>query len=312
MKMRAAQSLLFLLLILLAGCDKEKDPDDQFPDSPLELTDGYCMVAGDKVLLNHLDIDHYDYGTHLIYLKEHRLLSEILEQAEGALIVYAGGEDIYTVGTQPGYSSYAPVGPFIWTNPTFYADNFIAIDQLYISDVLMGNLEDPREDPRIVEALEKYDQYREGLECEIRAIWFSSPDHLALTLKLSNRDNENYYYLDPEKMGMGLFHYFTNGLTITNLETEQNYTNNVVPVEPDPWDGFDMEWMSLLEGNSSVIITLRYNNFQQTPEGNYSARFMFPGLQYQVEHDDLVQSHGQIWLGKLHLYKQVVISHDLF
>ena len=39
---------------------------------------------------------------------------------------------------------------------------------------------------------------------------------------------------------------------------------------------------------------------------------MFPGLQYQVERDDLVQSHGQIWLGKLHLYKEVVISHDLF
>jgi hypothetical protein len=309
--MRIAGIILVLLLSLLAGCDKEKDLEDQFPDSPLELTDGYCMVAGDQVLLNHHDIDHYDYGTHLIYLKEHRLLSEILEQT-ASLTVYAGGEEIYAVGTQPGYSSYAPVGPFIWTNPTFYADNIIAIDQLYISDVLLGNLDDPRDDLRIVEALEKYDQYREGLDCEIKAIWFSSLDHLALTLKLSNRDSENYYYLDPEKMGMDLFHYYTNGLTIQNLETEQSYTNNVVQMEPDPWDGFDMEWMSLLEGNSSVNITLRYNSFEQTPEGNYSARIMFPGLQYQVERDDLVQSNGQIWLGKLHLYKEVVISHDLF
>jgi len=309
--MRVVNIFLTLFLFLLTGCDKEKDLDDQFPDSPLELTDGYCMVAGDQVLLNHLDIDHYDYGTHLIYLKEHRLLSEILEQT-GALTVYAGGEEIYTVGTQPGYSSYAPVGPFIWTNHTFYADNFIAISWLYIYDVLMGNLDDPREDSRIVEALEKYGQYREGLHCEFKAIWFSSADHLALTLKLSNRDTENYYYLDPEKMGMGLFHYYTNGLTITNLETEQNYTNNVVHVEPDPWDGFDMEWLSLLEGNSSVTITLRYNNFQQTPEGNYSARFVFPGLQNQVEREDLVHSHGQIWLGQLNLYKEVVISHDLF
>ena len=254
--MRKVSIAHVLLLFLLAGCDKEKDLADQFSDSPLELTDGYCMVSGDRVLLNHLDIDHYDYGTHLIYLKEHRLLSEILEQT-GALTVYAGGgEEIYTVGTHPGYSSsFAPAGPFIWTDPTFYADNIIAIDQLYIADVLMGNLDDPRDDPRIVETLEKYDQYREGLHCEIRSIWFSSPDHLALTLKLSNRDSENYYYLDPEKMGVGLFHYYTNGLTITNLETEQNYTNNVVHVEPDPWDGFDMEWMSLLEGNSSINIT---------------------------------------------------------
>jgi len=305
--------LLFgLLLTLLAGCDQVKDPEDLFPDSPLELTDGYCVVAGDRVVLNHHDIDYYDYGTHLIYLKEHRLLSEILEQAEGVLTVYAGGEEIYPLGIHPGFSSYAPAGPFIWTDPTFYADHMIAISQLYTYDVFMGNLDDPRDDPRIVEALKKYDQYREGLHCEIKAIWFSSPDHLALTLSLSNRDAEDYYYLDPEKMGMGLFHYFTNGLTITNLETEQTYSNNVLHVEPEPWDGFNMEWMTLLEGNSSVNITLRYNNFQQAPEGNYLARFMFPGLQYQVERDELVQSQGRIWLGQLQLYREVVISHDLF
>jgi hypothetical protein len=310
--MRVAGMFLVLLLTLLLGCEKEKYPDDQFRDCSLELTDGYCMLAGDRVVLNHDDIEHYDYGTHLIYLKEHRLLTEILEQTEGVLTVYAGGEEIYPVGIQPGFSSYAPVGPFIWTNPTFYNDNIIAISQLYTYDVLMGNLDDPREDARIVEALEKYDQYRGGLDCEIRSLWFSSPEHLTLNLKLSNGDAENYYYLDPEKMGMGLFHYYTNGLTITNLETEQNYTNNVIHLEPEPWDGFDMEWMSLLEGNSSVNITLRYNNFQQTPEGKYSARFMFPGLQYQVEREDLEQSQGRIWLGKLHLYKEVVISHDLF
>ncbi len=298
-------------MILGAGCEKEKFPANLLPDSEIELTDGYCLVAGDQVVVNHRDIIYYDYGTHLIYLEEHRSLSEILEET-ASLTVYAGGEEIYTVATQPGYSSMAPSGPFIWTHPTFYADNLIAINYMFPYEVLAGRAEDPREDPRIVEALEKYGQYREGLKCEISSIWFSSADHLALNLKLTNRDPENYYYLDPEKMGMGLFHYFTNGLTLQNMETEQYYTNTVLHQEPDPWDSYKMEWLSVLEGNSSVNITLRYNHFEEAPEGNYQARFMFPGLSNQVEQDDLAQPQGRIWLGQLYGYKEVYLDHSLF
>ncbi|MEA3460291.1 MAG: hypothetical protein U9R49_00340 [Bacteroidota bacterium] len=309
--MRRGSIALILFLFLMAGCEKDKDLADRLLRSSVELTDGYCLVHDDQVVLNHHDIEHYDYGTHLIYLKDHISTGELLEEA-GNFTVYAGGEEIYTIGTQPGYSSYAPVGPFIWTHPTFYADNIIAIHYLYPYEVLEGNTADPREDPWIIEALEKYGQFYEGLQCEISSIWFSSPDHLALNLKLTNLDPVNYYYLDPEKMGMGLFHYFTNGLTLQHVETEQSYTNNVEHQEPNQWDSFDMEWMTLLEGNSSVNLTLRYNNFEQAPEGSYQARFMFPGLQFQVEHDDLAQQHGQIWLGQLCVYKEVVISHDLF
>ena len=83
-----------LLLFLLAGCETEKDPADLLPDSFIELTDGYCLVAGDQVVVNHHDIEYYDYGAHLVYLKDHRSSELILEEA-GALKVYAGGEYMY-------------------------------------------------------------------------------------------------------------------------------------------------------------------------------------------------------------------------
>ena len=304
--MKAFLTSLVLLLVLLAGCEKEMDLADRLPESTLELTDGYCLVAGDQVVVNHRDISYYDYGAHMLYLKSHRSSAEFLEKA-GSLTVYAGEEEIYTVSTRPGYSSYMPPGPVIWTYPTFYEDYIIAIDLLGTLMGFMKESSDSREDERIVKALKKYGQYREGLHCELVSCNYTAPDEMVLHLKLSNRDEVNYYYLDPEKMGMGLFHYFTNGLTLWDAEERQAYTNQTEHISPVPWDSWDLEWMSLLEGGSSVTITLEYNNFDTVPPGIYTTMFQFPGLAH-VEREQLAQRHGQIWLGKLRLKREVTVE----
>ena len=199
-----------LLLILVGGCEKEINLADRLPESTVELTDGYCLVAGDQVVVNHHDISFYDYGAHLIYLKDYISVEALLEQT-ASFTVYAGGEEIYTLATQPGYSSsFPPSDPFIWTFPTFYEDYILAIDHFGSFGGQTGLSGDSREDPRIVAALKKYGQYRGGLHCEILSCNYSDPGEVRLQLRLSNRDEVNYYYLDPEKMGMGLFHYFTN------------------------------------------------------------------------------------------------------
>ena len=307
--MRTALVSLILLLFLFAGCEKEMDLDlaNRLTRSSIELTDGYCLVAGDQVVVNHYDISYYDYGAHLVYLKSHISSDALLEEV-GSLTVYAGGEEIYTAGTHPGYSSsFPPQGPIIWTFPTFYEDYNIAIDLMGTYELMTGEGSDSREDPRIVDALKKYGQYREGLHCEISSCNYSAPGKVILKLELSNRDEVNYYYLDPEKMGLGLFHYFTNGLTLRDVEERQSYTNQTEHLSPYPWDSWDMDWMSLLEGGSSVTITLEYKNFDSVPSGSYLARFRFPGLAH-VERDQLAQRHGQIWLGKLELKSEVVIQ----
>jgi hypothetical protein len=289
---------LILLLILVAGCEMEKDPVDEPLGPSLHLSDGYCLVADEQVVLNHYDISHYDYGAHLIYLKDHISSDDLLEKSE-SFVVYAGGEEIYTMGTHPGYSSSFPAtDPFIWTFPTFYEDYILAIDHFGSFGAQAGTSVDSREDPRIVKALKKYGQYLEGLHCEIVSCNYSSPDQVRLQLKLSNRDEMNYYYLDPEKMGMGLFHYFTNGLYLRN--EDGSYTNHTEHVQPNPWDKWELDWMSLLKGGSSVMITLDYKNFDAVPPGTYRALFRFPGLSH-VKREQLAQHRGQIWLGKLEL-----------
>lgn len=298
--MNRAIARLILLLVLAAGCETERDPVDEPLDPSLFLTDGFYLVSGSHVVLDRKDFDYYDYGAHLIYLKSHLNCSEVLQKGV-ELGVYAAGKKIYTATIVPGYSSYMPPGPIVWTEPTFYGDNVLAIDLMNSYEVQTGSKADPRADPRIAGVLKKYGQFREGLQAEITSVWYGSPDELRLDLVLHNRDNVNYYYLDPEKMGMPLYHYFTNGAILWDTVAHQSYTHQVKPKEPYPRDGWDMDWMSLLEGGESVHISLEYSNFESVPPGNYRVFFEFPGLHSQVERDQLSQRHGQIWLGKLRL-----------
>lgn len=300
---RALASFI-LLLLLAAGC--EKDPADLLPDSDIELTDGLCLVSGDQVVLSHLDIDYYDFNAHLIYLKT-KTFPDVFG-VYGVTALYAGGEKIYDLSLHPGYSSSMPEGPFIWTDPTFYADNIIAIDRMWTFQQMTSDLTDEREDHRIKEALEEYGQFRNGLRCEITSIQYNSAEDVTVQLELTNSDPGNYYYLDPGRMGMGLFHYFTNGLYLVDQEGTTIYSNNAEHIQPDPWDSYDMDWMSLLEGGDSVTLTVTYDSFDTVPPGSYVAFFTFPGLHHQVEKEDLEQQDGRIWLGKLELMGQVEVE----
>ena len=305
--MRRAIAPYILLLFLTAGCEKEQFPANQLPDSDIELTDGFCLVAGDQVVLNHHDIEYYDYSAHTIYLKPPRTFSEVFE-VYGVTSVYAGGNKIYNLSLHPGYSSTMPFEPIIWTDPTFYPDYIIAIDKMWTVQEMLGGAADPREDSRIVEALEKYGQFRDGLQCEITSITYSSAEDVEVSLELTNADAENYYYLDPGKMGMGLFHYFTNGLTVWDPVSSLYISSEMEPVSPDPWNSFDMEWMSLLEGGSSVSMTLTYDQFGALRPGTYDAFFSFPGMHFQVNREDLDQPDGQIWMGDIEMGGEVVVE----
>jgi hypothetical protein len=259
------------------------------------------------VVLNHFDIEYYDYGAHLVYLKSPYSFEEDIEK-RGVSAVYAGGEEIYALSFHPAYLSSMPQGPFIWTDPTFYPDFIVAIDWMWTYRQMADGIPDPRKDPRIVEALKKYGQFREGLHGEIVSIDFSSPEDVVVELELTNRDAGNYYYLDPGKMGMGLFHYFTNGLIMWDSATSRPVTHEMETIQPDPWDSFDMEWMSLLEGGSSVTLTIAYDQFEAVQQGSYDAFFTFPGMHNHVDRDDLEQVDGRLWLGEIEMSSKVVID----
>ena len=297
--MKTTITILFAISVLLTGCEKDEN------DFCKNLADGFCIVSNDKVVLKHTDIEYYDYSTHLIYLKDNKSFAEDFEGI-GNFTVYADKHKIYSGQTFTLYSSIMPSGAVIRTQPYFYSDNILSIDFVLRLDSLGNLLPDPREDKRIINALKKYNQFHAGLSCEIKSLSYLSSDNVKLELVLKNNDPFNYYYIDPEKTGTGLFHYFTTGLLITG--THKIYTHKTATISAVPWNGWKKDWLSVIRGKESKVITITYDNFDNVPRGQYKAIFEFPGLSFQVEKKDIEQDNGQIWLGKLNVRKDITIK----
>jgi hypothetical protein len=299
--MKKRNAILLFAVILVIGCQKNE------PDYYRELTDGFCIVADDKVVLNHNNVEYYDYSAHLIYLKDNKsFVADI--QSVGNFKVFANKEQIYTGQTFPGYSSFLPSGPVIRSHPSGFGDYIVPLSFIQIIDKFGNALPDPREDERIVKALKKYNQFHAGLSCEIKSVQYLSSNNVKVVLLLKNNDSFNYYYLNPDKMSVNLFHYFTNGLYIRDFNNAKAYTHKIKPVQPVPWNSWQKDWLSIINGNESKTITITYDNFEEVTPGQYKANFQYPGLIYQVDKKDVQQDNGQIWLGELNMIKDLTIE----
>jgi len=295
--MKTFFSILALIFLFAAGCERVELPVSG---------DGFSMSIGDKVVLTSNDIDYYDLSTHFIYLKKsNTFLSQ--ELVRDSFQIYANGEKIYKGVFHSWVMSSMPLGPAIYTPGLFYGDYLVPI--VYGSYIDMdGNAvpeSDPRSDPRIVEALESHNQLHAGLKCEVRSVEFSG-NQVKMELELSNYDSYNYYYLDPDKMGLGLFHYFTNGLSLWSPTQKKSFENNIQHIQPDPYDSWEMSWLSLIKSHEQKTIQIKYDNFDLLTSGEYKLYFRFPGLS-RVEKADLIQQNGRIWLGDLDLSRDIQI-----
>jgi hypothetical protein len=102
------------------------------------------------------DIDHYDFSTHRIYLKETNTFLQGVPG--GSFTVYVGKQEIYTGSVHSLLSSSIPSGPVIQSGTALSNKKVIDIVILLIEDPYA----DPRNDWRIANALQKYSQYCEG------------------------------------------------------------------------------------------------------------------------------------------------------
>jgi hypothetical protein len=99
--MRTTNTFLLFIVFIIVGCETNET------DSIKELTDGFCIMSNDKVVINHNDLEYYDYSTHLIYLRNNKSFANDIEEI-GGFTVYADGIEIYSGQTLPGYSSFLP------------------------------------------------------------------------------------------------------------------------------------------------------------------------------------------------------------
>jgi len=262
---------------------------------------GFHMNTGSLIILEQNEIDYYDGSSHLIYLKDE---NSLIKHLSGALIdTYVDSTFIYPLVMYPMTSnSYARSGANIMSWPTLYPSNVVFIDYTDFE-----RKTDNRNDTRILNVLENSNKYHEGLNCDIQSVQVTADNKVKLELTLTNNDSFDYYYMDPTKMGLKLFHYFTEGLILDDNQGNK-YLQRIGSTPPESLKTWSMQWLNLIKKGDEIAISILYDQFDTIPAGQYQASFQFPGLTYQVTKDDIQQSAGRIWLGKLNTTKYITIE----
>ena len=283
--------------VLFTSCDSD--------ETESKFTNGLWLKMGDNAIVSTSDIDFYDVSTHMIYLKkELPYLKNVY--SGGKMSVYVDHSKIYECSFHSLHSSSLPQGAFIMVPPIFYSEDIIRISFMQIID-LNGKPQftDPRSDKQIIAALKNNHLYHEGLHCEIQSVNYLS-GKLILNIELSNPDTFDYYYLDPDKMGIGLFHYFTNGPTFLD-DQYQRYNHKETVVHPESFKSWEKEWLTLIKSGERKNISITYNHFDEIPTGTYRVNFAFPGLSW-VSQKDRIFGNGRIWMGSISIEKDVTFQ----
>jgi len=284
--------IFVIVLFTVTGCNNNESLPNGF-------TDGLWLKMSDNSIVPTSDINFYDVSTHIIYLKNKVPYLEKVDRG-GLMSVYVGDFKIYDCSFHAFYSSSFPVGAYI---------NSSLLNEKDIIRILFQpstGSEDHRSDERIIAALKSHNQYHEGLNCEIQSVQVSN-GKVVLHFELSNPDTFDYYYLDPDKMGFGLFHFFTNGPTFLDDPPTKYFTHQETVIHPNPWNSWKKEWLTLIKSGERKNISITYNKFDLMPAGNYKMYFEFPGLYYGLSQKDLTLEDGRIWLGSISMNKDVTV-----
>jgi hypothetical protein len=290
--------ILIFAAIIMIPTISGKEVDN---NSDVEINNGFSLVINDSITYNSKHIDFYDFSSNLIYLKDGYNFSS---SGFGTFKVLVDNEEIYTGRMHSMLSSRKPSGPVIQCAPSFYNDYIIPI-RFY--NGIEYPSKDPRADLRIIKALKEQNQYKKGLACEILSVQRLSNNKIKINLQLTNFDSDKLLFLDQDKMGLELFHFFTHGLVLKD-SLNNTFMHNLTTKKPEPWDAWQNDWLSEINSNETKTISITYNSFGNIPVGQYTTIFEYPGLRYQVDKDELLQDNGRIWLGELHTTKLIDIE----
>ena len=266
-----------------------------------EFTDGLWLKMGDGSIITAENIDYYDVSTHMIYLKE-----ELFNRVHGgSMSIYVDDVEIYKCSFHSSHSSSLPKGAYISISPTSYPKDIIHIEFLQIIVNGIPQFTDHRGDERIIAALKKSQLYHEGLRCEIKSVDVSN-GKVVLNIELSNPDTFDYYHLDYDKMGIGLFHYYTNGLYFRD-DQYKSFTHKETVIHPNPWNSWDKEWLTLIKSGERKDISITYNHFDDIPAGKYKMSFVFPEI-FFISLENRILEDGRIWMGSICTEKDITIQ----
>ena len=271
-------------LLLLTSC--EKTDNEVF------------FKIGSTLEYRFSDIELYDTSTHILYFKSVHDEFNTIEKTTFTFM--ANGESIYSGAFWPAYSSFLPSEPFISTAPFQYGNYALEIQKGF------SDKPDIRKDPRLIAILKDHNLLHSGLAISASSIEITG-SNLTYSFTVTNHDQTDLLIIDPDKTGPGLFHYFTNGLYIHDMNHSEVFSSTIEFQRPVPWDSWKAEWLSELKAGDSKQFIINYPINTPLDKGEYYATFGFPGLSFQVSKDQLFQGNNRIFLGEIQVTKKITI-----
>jgi hypothetical protein len=256
------------------------------------------FTIGSEHEYKYSDIELYDTSTHILYFKKEQESFKDID--ENTFSFFDSRQIIYQGSFMPSVSSFIPDGPFIMSSSMYgnYAlkiENFIPGEQ------------DIRKNQKMINVLSRHNLLHSGLVISSGSLDITEIQ-ITFRFTVTNQDQSDLMILDLDKAGLNLFHYFTNGLYIYDLAHNEVFSSTIEHQAVDPWNRWDIEWLSELKSGDSKEFTIIYTLNNPLNPGEYNATFKFPGLSYQVTKDQLYQGNSRIWLGNITLNKNINIE----
>ena len=280
------KSLIIFATIILTLNSCEKIDKDVF------------FTIGSEHEYQFSDIDLYDTSAHILYFKNPQ--EYLNDMYENTFTFYNNKHIIYQGSFMPGYSSTIPDGPFIMS-PSLCGNHALKIENFK-----PGN-QDIRKNQKMIDALRRNNLLHSGLSISSSSIEINDK-LLTLKFTIKNQDQSNLMIIDLDKTGINLFHYFTSGIHIYDITKNEVFSSNIEHQSPDPWNSWDINWLTELKAGDSKEYTIVYTLNNQLTPGNYETTFHFPGLTTQVTKEQLYHGNSRIWMGDISLKKGIIIQ----
>ena len=279
-----------VFVLLFTSCEKTSYNADY--DVLLKTESGF--------MFKYSDFELYDSSSHIFYFKNSH--PEIKTTSNDKFSILADGQIVYQGYFLAPYSSFIPSGPFVFSYFKFGPDHFFEIEAWF-----PNNLKDSRNDPRIINALKQYGLLHSGLKVTIDNIK-NSGSQLIFKFTVTNSDLSDLLILDPDRSGVNLFHYFTNGLSMYDSDRNLVFESNIEFSAPESFMDWSLDWLSVLKSGESRQFTINYTPGSKINPGEYHASFEFPGLYFQIPKEQLYQNGKRIWLGDIQVNRKIKIN----
>lgn len=290
MTMKISLFIGIALVLVLLSCEKTSFNADY--DVLLKTENGFSF--------KYSDFELYDSSSHIFYFKTYH--PEFKTISNDKFSILADGQIIYQGYFLAPYSSFIPSGPFIFSFYKFGPDHFFEIEALF-----PNNVKDSRNDPRLIDALKQKGLLHSGLKVSIDSIKISN-SQLIFKFTVMNSDLSDLMVLDPDRTGINLFHYFTNGLSMYDSAHNLIFKSNIEFSAPASYRDWNVDWLSVLKSGDSRQFTINYTPSTPVKPGEYHASFEFPGMYFQISKDQLYQNSDRIWLGDIQVNKEIAID----